>query len=119
MCSSYNLDPEPYTVTGDTLTVIINTSMSILQDNQQNYPFISYTFMKISIGEVPPCNGSDKHSKKSSWNVLIAIIIKTVQPQDSAGHGAGVHALPCLNVPGDIGDKPVHKPEDFRVNINS
>ena len=77
MCSSYNLDPEPYTVTGDTLTVIINTSMSILQDNLQN--IILYTFMKISIGEVPPSNGSDKHSKKSSWNVLnVAIIIKTV-----------------------------------------
>ena len=53
--------------------------------------------MKISIGEVPPSNGSDKHSKKSSWNVLnVAIIIKTVQqPQDNfAGHGAGVPPLP-------------------------
>ena len=76
--------------------------------------------MNISIGEVPPSNGSDKHSKKSSWNVLnVAIIIKTVKPQDSAGHGAGVHSLPCLDVPGDIGDQPFHKPEDFRVNINS
>ena len=49
----------------------------------------------------------------------VAIIIKTVKPQDSAGHSAGVHSLPCLDVPGDIGDQPFHKPEDFRVNINS
>jgi len=65
--------------------------------------------MKISIGEVPPSNGSDKHSKKSSWNVLnVAVIIKTVQqPQDIfAGHGAGVPPLPCLAVPTDIGNQP-------------
>ena len=79
ICSSHNLDPEPL-LWQEThlLTVIINTSMSILQDNLQNFPFILYTCMNISIGEVPPSNGSDKHSKKSSWNVLnVAIMIKT------------------------------------------
>ena len=100
-------------MTGDTLTY---------SNYQHQYEYITRQSAKSALVKflVPPSNGSDKHSKKSSWNVLnVAIIIKTVKPQDSAGHGAGVHPLPCLDVPGDIGDQPVHKPEDFRVDINS